>query len=80
MILIEGSLHDPPPLSNLGVAADSSQPSPPHHQRLLQYLHLLPEGPKNDSVFLPFFTVFKGCLLGSQVQIWRPGTHPGSSS
>ena len=80
IILVEVSLHDPPPLSNLGVAADGGQPSPPHRQRLFQYLHLLPEGPKNNSVFLPFFTVFKGCLLGSQVQIWRPGTHPGSSS
>ena len=60
MILVEGSLHDPPPLSNLGVPADSGQPSPSHRQRLLQHLHLLLEGQKNYSVFLPFFKVFKG--------------------
>ena len=63
MILVEGSLHDPPPLSNLGVAADSGQPSPPHHQRLLQHLHLLPEGPKNYSVFRAFFQSFQGVPL-----------------
>ena len=63
MILVEGSLHDPPPLSNLGVPADSSQPSPPHHQRLLQYLHLLLEGPKNDSVFRVVFHSFQRVSL-----------------
>ena len=59
----KGSLHDPPPLSNLGVAADSGQPSPPHHQRLLQYLHLLLEGPKNYSVFRIVFHCFQGVSL-----------------
>ena len=63
IILVEVSLHDSPPLSNLGVAADSSQPSPPHHQRFLQHLHLLPEGPKNYSVFRIVFHCFQGVSL-----------------
>ena len=35
---------------------------------------------EEQQCFLPFFKVFKGCLLGSQVQIWRPGTRSGSPS
>lgn len=60
MILVEGSLHDPPPLSNLGVPADSGQPSPSHRQRLLQHPHLLPEGQKNNSVSFLFSKFSRG--------------------